>query len=170
MTFRTRHTLGRALVLALVAGAVAVPVAQAHPGNALVPSPMAQAHPGNALVPGPMTASVATAVGFLEQQGLSAGQIEDWTVGVCSYETKPSSCYVTPAEARLASQRTAEGFLAQTVAPRAALPAAPTASGNGFDFGDAAVGFATAAGIALLGAGLGLTVRRRGSGGTLAGA
>jgi hypothetical protein len=120
----------------------------------------------------PATAeSVATAVGSLAQLGLSAGEIEDWTVGgVCSYETKPSSCYVTPAEARLASQRTAEGFLAQTVAPRATLPAAPTASANGFDFGDAAVGFATAAGIALLGAGLGLTMRRRGGGGTLAGA
>jgi hypothetical protein len=63
---------------------------------------------------GPRPESVATAVGFLAQQGLSWGQIEAWTTGVCSYEVKPSSCYVTPAESRLASRRLAEGFLQGT--------------------------------------------------------
>jgi hypothetical protein len=76
---------------------------------AAIASPAAQAANDS-----PRPESVATAVGFLAQQGLSQSQIEAWTTGVCSYEVKPSSCYVTPAESKLASRRLAEGFLQGT--------------------------------------------------------
>jgi hypothetical protein len=86
------RTHARRIALVIAATATVTPAAQAA---------------GNAPRPG----SVATAIGFLAQQGMSANKIGAWTTGVCSDAVKPSSCYLTPAEARLASERTARGFL-----------------------------------------------------------
>jgi hypothetical protein len=117
----------------------------------------------------PRPESVATAFGFLAQQGLSQGQIEAWTIGVCSSEVKPSSCYVTPAESRLASRRLAEGFLQGTgLAPAqvTSLTEGGTSQSarveGGFDWGDAGVGAGATLGVVALLAGLGaaLTISR----------
>jgi hypothetical protein len=70
---------------ALAAVAVAAPIAQAKPVDPL-------------------------AVSLLNGRGFSAGQIFDWTQGACSFSVKPASCYLTPAEAKLASQRLAESM------------------------------------------------------------
>lgn len=44
------------------------------------------------------------AVSVLKAHGWSATRVYDWTQGTCAYQVKPASCYLTPAEARLASQ------------------------------------------------------------------
>jgi hypothetical protein len=83
---------GRRIALVLAAAAITTPATQAADNP-------------------PRPSSVATAFGFLAQQGMTPRQIEAWTTGVCSNVVKPSSCYLTRTEARLASERTAQGFL-----------------------------------------------------------
>jgi hypothetical protein len=51
--------------------------------------------------------------------------------------------------------------LGSTIPAGGRSPAAPIAAGDGFDYGDAAVGFGAAAGIGLLGVGAGITIHRR---------
>jgi hypothetical protein len=102
----------------------------------------------------PKPESVATALGFLEGQGLSPSQVEAWTAGVCSYAVKPSSCYLTPSEARLASERMAEGFRTQWASQPAQVEVEVVEHGA-FDWGDAGIGAAATLGIVVLLAGLG---------------
>jgi hypothetical protein len=53
---------------------------------------------------GANSGSVGLARGILETQyGFSPSQAVSWTTGACSYKVKPSSCYLTPAEARATS-------------------------------------------------------------------
>jgi hypothetical protein len=98
------------------------------------------------------------AVSVLRGLGWSASQVYDWTQGTCSYQDKPASCYLTPAEARLASERLAESMYGSTT-----IPATPTAAvAGGFNWGDAAIGAATTLGLVLILAGVGtLLVRSR---------
>jgi hypothetical protein len=49
-------------------------------------------------------------VSILRARGWSASRIYDWTQGACSDQVKPSSCYLTAAEARVASERLAESM------------------------------------------------------------
>src|SRR2546427_671179 len=50
------------------------------------------------------------AISMLRARGWTASRIYDWTQGACSYQVKPASCYLTPAQARLASQRLAQSM------------------------------------------------------------
>jgi hypothetical protein len=55
--------------------------------------------------------SVGLARGILETQfGFSPSRAVSWTTGACSYQVKPSSCYLTPAEARSTSVAEASSF------------------------------------------------------------
>jgi hypothetical protein len=99
------------------------------------------------------------AVSILNERGWSASRIYDWTQGACSYQVKPASCYLTPAQAKLASQRLAESMGARGPSARAVVDeSASAASDNaskasGFDWGDAGGGAGVALGaVALLGA------------------
>jgi len=59
------------------------------------------------------------AVGALRAQGMSSAQIRSWTEGACSYADKPAGCYLTPVEARAASNSLGRAFLSGTnLSPR----------------------------------------------------
>ncbi len=88
----------------------------------------------------------------------SASRIYDWTQGACSYQVKPSSCYLTPAQARFASQRLAESM----GGPRpTSISAIEVSRPSGFDWGDALIGAVVTAGIFLLGGAGALLLHRR---------
>ena len=124
----------------LVATAIAAPIVQAKPVDPL-------------------------AVSALGARGSSASQIYDWTQGVCSYQVKPASCYLTPAQARLASQRLAQSMGGpRPTAARLGVPSStpvPIVEPGGFHWGDALIGAAVMAGIFLLGKAGALTRLRR---------
>lgn len=48
------------------------------------------------------SAGLARAI-LMSQYGFSAGRAESWTSGACSYQERPASCYLTPAQARAVS-------------------------------------------------------------------
>jgi hypothetical protein len=98
------------------------------------------------------------AISVLKGHGWSASRIYDWTQGACSYQVKPASCYLTPAEARLASQSLAESMRGATTA--AVTPTVSVRESGGFDWGDAVVGAGVTAGILLL-VGATFTLHRR---------
>jgi hypothetical protein len=80
---RTNRHISR-LATVLVVAAVSATIAQAAAG----------ANPG----------SVGLARGVLETQaGFSQARAVSWTTGVCSYQDRPASCYLTPANARRTS-------------------------------------------------------------------
>ena len=125
----------------LVAAAIAAPIVQAKPVDPL-------------------------AISVLGARGLSASQIYDWTQGVCSYQVKPASCYLTPTQARLASQRLAQsmGGPRPTTARLFGVPSStpvPIVEPGSFHWGDALIGAAVMAGIFLLGKAGALTRLRR---------
>lgn len=126
----------RRIALLVAAAAIAAPATQA------VGSP-------------PKPESLATASGFLAQQRMPASRIGAWTAGVCSHAVKPGSCYVTPAEATLASERSAEGFLG-TQSYQSGQP--ESLDRGGFDWADAGIGAGITGGMALLIAALGASL------------
>ncbi len=65
---RKSHLL---LALALVAAAVAAPIAQSSSAPKVDP----------------------LAVGYLMGQGFTPSQIQAWTVGACSHQAKPAACF-----------------------------------------------------------------------------
>ncbi len=163
---RKSHLL---LALALVAAAVAAPIAQsstaskADPlavgyliGQGLSPaevtswtvgacSHQVKAASCDAMLHRPVASTKPVdplAVGYLMGQGLSPSQVRSWTVGACSYQVKDASCY-----AMFPSQ----------VAPTQVVPS------TGFQWGDAGIGAGFTLGIVLLlgGAGAGLLISRR---------
>src|SRR2546426_215397 len=77
------------------------------------------------------------AISMLRARGWTASRIYDWTQGACSYQVRPASCYLTAAQARLASQR-----LAQSMGgPRpTSISAIEVSRPSGFDWGDALIG------------------------------
>jgi hypothetical protein len=89
------------------------------------------------------------AVSILRARGWSASRIYDWTQGACSYQVKPASCYLTPAQARLASQRLAQSMGGPRPISTSAIEVVRP---GGFDWGDGLIGAAVTAGILLLGA------------------
>jgi hypothetical protein len=175
----------RFVALALVAAAVAAPIAQAKsdPGNAGDVG-FAQSYlqrlglsPGQAvawttgvcstavrpssceLTPAEArSASLGLARALLGNSGLSASQIDSWIQGVCSYEVKPASCYLTPAEAKLASERLAESFGAGGPSTGSTVE---VVSSSGFAWGVALIGAGVAAGLLLIGAAGAVWIRRR---------
>jgi hypothetical protein len=163
---RKSHLL---LALALVAAAVAAPIAQSSSkpkvdplavgyliGQGLSPSQVtswttgACSHQVKAATCYAMLHTVAApkpadplAVGYLIGQGLTPSQVTSWTTGACSHQAKASSCYAMfkPAEAS----------------------STPVSDSAGFQWGDAGIGAGFALGIVLLvgGAGAGLLISRR---------
>jgi hypothetical protein len=81
------------------------------------------------------------AVSYLRAQGLTPSEITDWTVGVCSRQTRPASCFAV-------FDRTAT--------------TTPGTTSVGFDWGDAGIGAAATLGIVLFALGLGFTLITRG--------
>jgi len=156
------------LALALMAAAVAAPIAQSSStpkvdplavgylmGQGLSPSRVtswttgACSHQAKAASCYAMFQSAAApkpvdplAVGYLMGQGLSPSQVRSWTVGACSHQVKDASCY-----AMFPSQ----------VAPTQVVPS------TGFQWGDAGIGAGFTLGIVLLlgGASAGLLISRR---------
>jgi hypothetical protein len=161
------------LALALVAAAVAAPIAQsgATPkvdplavgyliGQGLSPSEVTAWTTGTcsqpvkdascyamfrAAAPAP-TAVDPLAVGYLIGQGLSPSEVKSWTVGPCSRQSRPASCFAA--------------FEHGTSTP--VVTVAPSGS---FHWGDAGIGAGAAVGTLLLlggmGAGLVISYRRR---------
>jgi hypothetical protein len=86
------------------------------------------------------------AVSILRGRRWSASRIYDWTQGACSYQVKPSSCYLTAAQARSASQR-----LADSMGGPRSIPSAIEVRPGGFDWSDALIGAAVTAGIFVFG-------------------
>ena len=135
------------IALALVAAAVAAPVAQAadRPDDRAGVLGVGLATEGHALQPqvDPL------AVSWLLGQGLSPSEVRDWTVGACSNRVKPTRCY--------------SAFATSTAPERAAVPAQASRSG-GFHWGDAGIGAGATLGILLMLGGLGaaLIVRKTG--------
>jgi hypothetical protein len=133
---QTMFRILRLIATALVAAAIMAPLASA---NSKPVDPLA--------------------VSVLKGRGWTAGQIYDWTQGACSYEVKPASCYLTPAEAKLASQSLAysmhHAFLAL------ATPTAVTDSRGGFNWGDGLIGSGVTIGIVLVGAAGAFALYRR---------
>ena len=84
---RKSHLL---LALALVAAAVAAPIAQSSSKPKVDP----------------------LAVGYLIGQGLTPSQVTSWTTGACSHQAKASSCYAMfkPAEASSTPVSDSTGF------------------------------------------------------------
>jgi LPXTG-motif cell wall-anchored protein len=142
----------RLVALALVAAAVAAPIAQAT-DDTLV-SRASQKAATRQTVAG----DVGLARSLLERFGLAPAQAVAWTTGVCSYQVKPASCYLTAAEAKLASQRLAETLGARSRPPASNVQVVPP---RGFHWGDAAIGAAVAAGLLLIGAAGTLGIKRR---------
>ena len=83
------------------------------------------------------------AVSYLRSLGLTPSEVADWTVGVCSHQVKPASCFA--------------------VFDRPAAEAPPPPASDGFAWGDAGIGAAATLGLVLLAAGLGFTLIGRGS-------
>jgi len=81
------------------------------------------------------------AVSYLSSFGLSPGEIADWTVGICSHETRPASCFAafdrTPTQVQ-------------------------TTTSGSFAWGDAGIGAAATLGVVLLTMGLGFMLITRG--------
>jgi hypothetical protein len=98
------------------------------------------------------------AVSMLRGRNWSASRIYDWTRGACSEEIKPSSCYLTAAQARLASKRLAESMGGPRPTPSAA---SAVVEPGGFAWGDALIGAAVTSGVLLLGAAGALALHRR---------
>ena len=165
---RKSHLL---LALALVAAAVAAPIAQSNSapkvdplavgyliGQGLSPSEVTSWTTGacsqqnkpascyamfkHAAAPKPID---PLAVGYLTGQGLSASQVASWTTGTCSQRVKAASCYAMLDAARVA---TASTQIVRSV---------------GFQWGDAGIGAGFTLGALLLigGAGAGLLISRR---------
>lgn len=146
----TISSLIRWMAAVLVVAALATPVAQA--GSS----------------PSQPSTSQRTAEGFLRLAGFPKNQISSWTSGACSYDVKPSSCYMTAAEAQLASQTTAAGFQALAgnrgsfrLSPPVQRVTTVTVGDDGFNWGDAGVGSAITAGLGLLLAAGAVSVRNR---------
>jgi hypothetical protein len=162
------------LALALVAAAVAAPIA--HSSSAPKVDPLA--------------------VGYLTGQGLSPSEVTSWTTGACSHQPKAASCYAILDAARLATTSPvskpvdplAVGYLtgqglspsevtswttgacSQPVKDAACFamfrsPAVSTQIGSsiGFQWGDAGIGAGFTLGALLLigGAGAGLLISRK---------
>ena len=61
-------------------------------------------------------ASVGLAQDVLEARfGFSSARAESWTTGACSYEDRPPSCYLSPAQARATAQAEARSLGANRV-------------------------------------------------------
>ena len=162
---RKSHLL---LALALVAAAIAVPIAQSNStpkvdplavgyliGKGLSPSQVTSWTTGACsqavkaascyamLEPTSSPKVDPFAVSYLMGKGLTPSEVESWTVGACSNQVKAASCYA---------------MLDRTAA------AAPTqvARSIGFQWGDAGIGAGFTLGIILLlaGAGAGLLISR----------
>jgi hypothetical protein len=103
-------------------------------------------------------AAVAEARALGVYRGMTAQQAYDWSVGVCSYADKPSSCYLTPAEAVAQSYALATAMGANRIPPS---DTTVTTASIGFSWGDAGIGAAATLGFVLLFVGLGVTVVRR---------
>jgi hypothetical protein len=99
------------------------------------------------------------AVSLLKGRGWSASRIYDWTQGACSSQVKPASCYLTPAEAKLASESLARSMPGAVLA--LATPSAAADSTDGFDWGDGLIGSGVTGGIFLVGAAGALALYRR---------
>jgi hypothetical protein len=158
------------LALALVAAAVAAPIAQSSSapkvdplavgyliGQGLSPSeltswttgacshqvkaPSCYAMLGRSAAPTKPVDPLA--VGYLIGQGLTPSQVTAWTVGACSHQVKAASCY------------------AMFQPP--ATTSTPIAQSPGFQWGDAGIGAGFTLGIVLLlgGAGAGLLISRQ---------
>jgi hypothetical protein len=101
------------IALALVAAAVAAPIAQGKDNGTLLSG--ATHEPAAAKISG-VTQVDPWAVSILQSYGWSAERIQSWTQGACSYQVKPVACYLIPARARLASKRLTETALAAPTA------------------------------------------------------
>jgi hypothetical protein len=123
------------IALALVAAAVAAPVAQAadRPDDRAGVLGVGLATEGHALRPQPKVDPLA--VSWLTGQGLSPSEVRDWTVGACSNRVKPTRCY--------------SAFATSAGPERAAVPAQAGRSG-GFHWGDAGIGAGATLGILLM--------------------
>jgi len=141
------------VVLALVAAAVAAPIAQAANSKPVDPlavsmllsqgfSPSQVAAMTGTEIPLPASIKPADplAVSMLTSMGLTPGEVNDWTVGVCSHEVRPASCFA-------AFQR-----------PPAEVPSVTT---GGFDWADAGIGAGATLGLVLLAVGLGFMLVTR---------
>jgi hypothetical protein len=119
---------------------------------AAIAAPVAQAH-----IPDP------------DDDGLAASfdAVDGWQANVLA--TRPAASDLSGAQNSVVASRLGSPDVRPAVSSADHSAPAPAASDDGFDFGDAAVGFGTAAGIALVGAGVGIVIRRRGHG-TLASA
>ncbi len=114
------------------------------------------------LVPAAQSGNNSGDVGFarsilMSQYGFSPSQAVDWTTGVCSYADKPSSCYLTAAQARAQSYAQARAMGAPITSSTPSVIATAT---GGFDWGDAGIGAAATLGIVLVLVGLGAVVVR----------
>jgi hypothetical protein len=120
------------LAVLLAAGAILIPVAHAG-GNA---------------------GDVNLAKGVLESQfGFSPSRATDWTTGVCSYADKPSSCYLTPTQAKEQSYAQARSIGA--LAPDPTPTVAGVGLSPGFQWNDAGIGAGATLGLVLIVAGIG---------------
>ena len=164
---RKSHLL---LALALVAVAVAAPIAQS--SSAPKVDPLAVSYLiGQGLTPSEVTSwTVGTcshqvkapscyamldrsaastkpadplAVGYLMGQGLTPSEVTSWTVGACSHQVKAASCYA--------------------MFRQPATTSTPIAHSPGFQWGDAGIGAGLTLGIVLLlgGVGAGLLISRQ---------
>jgi hypothetical protein len=161
------------LALALVAAAVAAPIAQSNSapkvdplavgyliGQGLSPSEVTSWTTGAcsqavkaascyAMLNRSATSTKAVdplAVGYLTGQGLTSSQVTSWTTGACSHQVKAASCYAM--------------F-------KSAATSSPQITGStGFQWGDAGIGAGFTLGIVLLigGAGAGLLISRKNHG------
>ena len=135
------------IVLALMTAAVVVPIASSGTPTASC----SQADDPSGCYQGrPFVDPLA--VSYLGGMGLTAAQIKDWTVGVCSHATKPAVCVAA---------------FQQTSASTPTLT-----SSSGFEWGDATIGAAATLGAVLLLGGLGaiLVMSRHGRRRTIASA
>jgi len=156
------------LSLAVVAAAVAAPIAQS--SSAPKVDPLAVGYLiGHGLTPSEVTSwttgacshrvkdascyamlnpSVTTtkavdplAVGYLIGQRLSPSEVTSWTTGVCSHQVKAASCYAMFKSAAVSSPR--------------------VTGSTGFQWGDAGIGAGFTLGIVLLLGGAGLLISRQ---------
>jgi hypothetical protein len=104
-----------------------------------------------------------------DEDGLapSLGLTDGWQANFLA--SGPAAPALDGAQNSIVASRLGSPDVRPTVSPVDRPAAALAASHDGFDFGDAGVGFGTAAGIALVGVGIGVVIRRRGHG-TLASA
>jgi hypothetical protein len=167
---RKSHLL---LALALVAAAVAAPIAQSSSTPTVDP----------------------LAVGYLIGKGYTPNQIHAWTVGGCSHQVKPAACFgpskgasltddgatvdpfavsylmgqgLTPSEVRAwtvgaCSQRVKASSCYAMFKPTATSSRNPANGSTGFQWGDAGIGAGFTLGIILLigAAGAGLLIARQ---------